>query len=649
MTLTIAGGGVVNPPPPPIPGAPTLSLDPRDDTPPVGDDVTTNPLPRFDGSAATPGGTVQLILDSGTIYDLNGRPIPSGSVVGPPAGPPVVVAADGTFVVPIADRLTSGTYIFQALITSGSTTVKSSPLQITITNRGLAVPTLALSPADDTGIKGDNTTVVRRPHLIGTALYPDGTPAANVNLELDDSAGHLLALATTTTSGGFTISLPNDLVNGTITVVARVRDLAGNPGPASPALTLHITSVPGDADGDGLADLDSFSRATSQFTLTSTATNASTGSAPFLTAPGDVPFQGDFDGDGKADYGFYRPSTAQWFLHESRGGNVLVQFGVPNQTVPVPADYDGDGLTDFATFNTTNDVWTIFQSKTGTVRTASFGGPGDVPIPADFDGDRKADLAVYRPSTAQFFASFSSGSMTNGGNAAFSPPSAAIPVANVAFGNPGDMPVVADYNGDGRADVAVYHKIAGQTPGQTVGQWFIDYSSGGLQGVAFGQVGDIPVPADYDGDGKADLAVFRPVNAATPGQGNWLILGSSTPGRIVAAGNANDVPLLAPLPYRMLAPSVVATRDVIGGPASFSTNPAAGPNLGLATPFGATGGTSGSAGYQAATPPPTTANRRRPAQGEAPKTHNHHAGNGSAHDAALDKLGRFKVKRHPNA
>ena len=164
------------------------------------------------------------------------------------------------------------------------------------------------------------------------------------------------------------------------------------------------------------------------------------------------------------------------------------------------------------------------------------------------------------------------------------------------------MPVAADYNGDGKADVAVYRK--------TTGQWFIDYSSGGLQGVAFGNPNtDIPVPADYDGDGKADLALFRPVNPATPGQGNWLILGSSTPGRIVAAGAANDVPLLAPMqPYRVQSASVV-TRAVLGGPADAPVAPAA--NLGgTALSFAASLAPAKAA--QSVTPPPAFAGRPPP-------------------------------------
>ena len=86
----------------------------------------------------------------------------------------------------------------------------------------------------------------------------------------------------------------------------------------------------------------------------------------------------------------------------------------------------------------------------------------------------------------------------------------------------------ADYDGDGKADVAVYRD----------GLWFILRSSDGGQTTVVwgGSPQDIPVPADFDGDGKADIAVYR--------NGMWFILRSSGGEATVGwGGAAEDIPL----------------------------------------------------------------------------------------------------------
>ena len=86
----------------------------------------------------------------------------------------------------------------------------------------------------------------------------------------------------------------------------------------------------------------------------------------------------------------------------------------------------------------------------------------------------------------------------------------------------------ADYDGDGKADIAVYRG----------GLWLILRSSdGGVTVTGWGGGQDVAVPADYDGDGKADIAVYR--------GGLWLILRSSDGGVTVTGwgGLPADIPL----------------------------------------------------------------------------------------------------------
>ena len=51
-------------------------------------------------------------------------------------------------------------------------------------------------------------------------------------------------------------------------------------------------------------------------------------------------------------------------------------------------------------------VWWIVQSSTGTIRVQPFGISSDLPAQGDYDGDARADIAVYRrgaTATAQSF------------------------------------------------------------------------------------------------------------------------------------------------------------------------------------------------------------------------------------------------------
>jgi len=209
---------------------------------------------------------------------------------------------------------------------------------------------------------------------------------------------------------------------------------------------------------------------------------------------------GDYDGDGATDKAVFRPATSQFFV---RGGDPEVtQYGQEGD-VPVPADYNGDGVVDKAVYRRSTGQWFIRNAPPipevvvyGDPCASPCGAAGDLPVPADYDGDGDADIAVFRPTTGQWF--------VQGGSPEVIPWGAvcALPCAALL-----DIPVPGDYDADGRADKAVYRT--------TTGQWFVQ----GGPVVAYGDPDDLPAPRDYDGDGAFDFAVFR------PSTGVWFVRG----------------------------------------------------------------------------------------------------------------------------
>jgi hypothetical protein len=333
--------------------------------------------------------------------------------------------------------------------------------------------------------------------------------------------------------------------------VVTVHEVATGGGCAS--YTIRVTTrtscdQPGyDSDADGEADFAWFTPGTGQWWVGNLPSGA--GSAFTFGQSGDIVTPGDYTGDGRTDLSVYRPSNNTWYYATNQvtpATNIAtVPWGSPGD-VPVQADYDRDGKTDIAVWRPSDGRWYILRSTNITLSVFNWGAPTDTPITGDYDGDLIADISVVRneASVKRWFVLLS-----NYGNSFVLGCPTDFPIcgSGTVFGAPTDRPVSGDFDGDFKTDVAVwrpsngtwyYYRSSSATAANSAGA---NFSQG-----QFGQNGDIPQPADYDGDNKFDLAVMRPGVA-------WWVLYSSN-GSVVSVNTVDPTIQPATSPYRISNP-----------------------------------------------------------------------------------------------
>ena len=168
-----------------------------------------------------------------------------------------------------------------------------------------------------------------------------------------------------------------------------------------------------------------------------------------------------------------------------------------------------------------NSQWFLDADRNGADDSQPvYGLSSDVPIAGDWNGDGRAGIALFRGSNRTFYLDYD-----NTGGAADE---------TVRYGARGDRPVAGDWNGDGRADIGVFRP--------SKARFLLDTGRDGLtdSSVTYGRSTDLPVTGDWNGDGRDTIGVFRP-------RGHTWYLDSNNDGKsdlVINYGRATDQPVV---------------------------------------------------------------------------------------------------------
>ncbi len=209
--------------------------------------------------------------------------------------------------------------------------------------------------------------------------------------------------------------------------------------------------------------------------------------------------------------GLHDPSTGHWHLRNSRGQVTVFTYGNPADQ-PFMGDWDCDGVDTAGLYRTVDGpsgpggkVYLRNSNSTGIADVEYFfGDPGDIAVPGDWDGDGCDTVGLFRPGDGPLGTLFITnrlGSLGRGIGAA---------EISFPFGDPAFPPFAGDFDSDG-TDQPGYHTAAGRAMNVFL---FAGLANGTADhDFLYGNPGDRGLVGDWDGDGTDTIGVYRPGDA----------------------------------------------------------------------------------------------------------------------------------------